>query len=299
MTDPLLAASDPTELQNVIKGLLARVEALENRYLDVRTLADVSPNLGMVSEGEQFFGTGDPHDESGGSPATGLWMGYPALNLAGVMALLTSMNNGSLQVAITEAGDFVAAGGGYVLNANGQVITGIDFLSKHTATNAGNARMFRSGFQLLGTDAVPRYIQEYSDMVLGTNLITSNPGAETGDLTGWTGADWSASTEQAKSGSYSFKCALDSKSLESNKYAVSADAKYRAYTSLYKARGEIVAYVRWYTSGDVLISTIMIGSPSASNVWQDKSANVISPATAAKASLYFMSFEIGRASCRE
>lgn len=62
------------------------------------------------------------------------------------------------------------------------------------------------------TELERRAILSFRDVV-GLELVT-NPGAETGDLTGWTNdpandINWSAQTDQKVSGTYSFKCIVD------------------------------------------------------------------------------------------
>lgn len=256
-----------------------------------------------IPAGEMRIGEGNPDDSS--NPFTGTRIAYPALTYDGRTWHLVGVEENILKVGIRATdGEFLAAGGDYILNENGQEIEGIDFLSNHTATNTVGevdyTRRFRQGFQLLTGHNAPVYSLEYFDDADASNLmITGNPDFEDGDLSGWTAdaSSWviysytGGSAPVPYAGTY---CALVSgvktdKGLESDAYEVTPGTAYRFSVYAMAKNGatrDLRLYARWYDAEDDLVQSDLIGQVTTSNsAWLHKSAALTAPATAATATI--------------
>ena len=165
----------------------------------------------------------------------------------------------------------------YGIGESGEFIRGVSFLSNHLATVGVYDRRARRGFQEL--DSKPAYLVEYIDDAGGTNLITSNPGAELGNLTGWTvvSGTWSADSSAPIAGVYSFRVTNPSGILKSDKYAITAGNLYKfSVVCTATNNGSAYAYAKWYDAGSVLLKTDTIFNTATADT-SEHSASFVAP----------------------
>ncbi len=133
----------------------------------------------------------------------------------------------------------------YGIGDDGLLIRGADFLERHLATIGSYNRLARRGFRdLLGK---PAYVTEVEDADVGTNLITSNPGFESGNVsTGYsTNTNWSVDSTKVNSGAYSATTS-NTNPLTTNKYAVTAGNMLRVGAYLRVLNDTVSITVKFY-----------------------------------------------------
>jgi len=291
-----------------VEELAARIQQLEARLNNIGGQFDDNQTIragNVLLLNNEADTDGDPSDvgqDPEGNTRKGT--GFFASKIGRVFAEGTfnagTAYQGALQAGFNTAGKFLAAAGAWILDATGLNITGIDFIESHTGTVGSNERLARRGMQ--DSSGTPIYRIEFYDTTSGTNLITTNPGAESGSLTGWTdsGSAWAASGP-ANSGSYAFVATnpATSETLTSDQYTVNPSTSYTATAWLSRffvggtsPTSSVLIQVNWYTGAGAPISSSTIYAGGAgSHAFLEKTASVTSPATAGKAAIqiYFTS----------
>lgn len=285
---------------------LDRIAKLERRNgeikdLRVEQISDLSDDLGSIARGEFIAPASTAESlEPTSEDFTGSFMAGDGYNFGDTLYHVGVVLQGVLQAGMSATGKFLAAAGNYILDAAGVTITGIDFLMNHTAEYDSAVRRARQGFQVVGGEL--SYVIEFIDDAAGTNLITSNPGFETGDFTGWTtggsGGSWSASNTAPYEGNYNARwasTAVGSATLTSAKYAVSAGASYNFRKAIrisnnrafgdptYYAKITVTLKAKWYNAVPTLLKTDTIYSDSfegGTGGWSLKSASFTAPSGA-------------------
>ena len=178
----------------------------------------------------------------------------------------------------------------YGIGDEGEFIRGLDFLSNHYADVNGYYRRARRGYQNINDR--PAYMLEHMDIATGTNRITSNPGFESGNLTGWTASDtytsasWAASTTLPYAGSYCARLVTTigtsgNATLTSDKYAVTAGIKYLFAAAIgYTLADSVQVDVLFYDATPTLIRTDNIFYAAGTQIsaeWARKDAVLTAP----------------------
>lgn len=261
---------------------ISRIERLERQTGakpsdTVRSLDELSISSGTLNEGAFV----DPSDDSGSEEPTDS-------SFSGVFL------TGDSFTPADEAGDFnfarVESGvTKYAFNGSGTYSNGLDFFNVQKATGTSTAeRRLRSGFQELQGNDDPSYLFEYLDTNVGANLITLNPGYETGDSTGWTLSSGSAVVADVYFGSNYMLRLDEADQATSDKYACSAgstlNVSYPAYSS--KAGGNVISYIRFYNAVPTLLSTVTLVTHSGIVLNASYSAQVVVPVGATQFDIY-------------
>lgn len=267
MTD-YLTQQDPEDIRNVVRDILVRLAALEQGIISVNRLSELAGEAGDLL-GARIISPTDPNIiEPTASDFSGWFLSAIMQALADGNFGLANVLNGKVRFGIGESG---------------MRITGVEFLENHTATVGAIDRRARRGFQEI--DSALAYLLEYMEDAVGSNLITSNPGFETGDLTGWTSSGgWavSSATPLMTGSYYVTNGGTPVNTLTSSKYSgMTPGATYKVSARLRDAGGPF--YAKWYTSADVLLRTDIVHQSSW--VTAVVSANLVAPATAAKIEL--------------
>lgn len=217
---------------------------------------------------------------------TGAAMGGNGWTFNGVVWHFVAVALGELQAGISAAGKLLAGAGAWIADALGINITGMDFVERHTATNNSENRRMRRGFQdyinIVGGSHSLAYGIEYEDSDAGSNLVTTNPSIESGNVTSGFSANtgWSASTDYARTGSYSAKTTGTS-ALTISKYATTPGTRYRISLAFLGDYGDTVTIqAKYYTAAPALVATETIYSGSAyAKSWANKSITTSPAAT--------------------
>jgi len=171
---------------DVLKGVIRRLEALENGNASVGSLDELSGDLGIISAGE-FRSPSDPENpkEPGsgfdGVRISGTGMRYGAYDYAIAGALADSLRFGFR--LLDGAGVF--AGGLATISDAGIQLGMLNYAIKQTSNVSGNERV---GKLLMKQDTVigePGVGLEFSDLPSAT-ILGTNAGFELGDFTQWT-----------------------------------------------------------------------------------------------------------------
>lgn len=99
----------------------------------VESLAELTPNLGIVSYGEMRVGTGDP-TSGGASPFSGVRIAYPPLDYNSASWNVVGVDNDVLQFGLSASnGTAYAGGGNVILSASGIIIKTVDEFSQSSS----------------------------------------------------------------------------------------------------------------------------------------------------------------------
>jgi hypothetical protein len=259
-----------------------------------------------------WFGEGNPFDPA--TLPTGVGASYPGLVVtnvtdgtqvnylfyvfaAGAMLIGIASDGtfnvfdalGVLQVGFNALGQFLAAGGNWILDATGLTITGVQFIENHTATIGAYARRARRGFQELSSK--PAYLIEFIDDAVAANLITINADIETGSLaTGYSAyTNWSADNVHPHAGVYSAKIEMsNANALTTNKYAVTAGTSYRVtyWADMDFNAGEVLTgQAKWYNAVPTLLKTDTINASNEKYGYHQRRVTLLAPAGATQLEL--------------
>lgn len=234
----------------------------------LRQLADLLPDL----VGSRIIATDDPNNTE---PLDASYSGWV------IAAAAQALADGNFTLAKILSGLVI-----YGIGEQGEFIRGVDFLSNHVATVGVYNRRVRRGFQEVG--GKPAFLIEFFDDAAATNLITVNPGFESGNVTsGYVSyANWSADTTYKRTGSYSAVIAGYTDALETIKYGITAGNSYRFGVWTYKGSDTITIEAKWYNSVPSLIGTSTVFSGSiAQYSWEEHFATIVAPAGATQVSL--------------
>jgi hypothetical protein len=246
-----------------------RIIALERRQ-GAQTIRLLSNLAGMLPDliGQRII---SPTDPANVEPIDANFSGWV------IAALTQALADGNFTLAQILLGAVQ-----YGIGDNGEFIRGVSFLSNHLATVGTYNRRVRRGFQEVS--GKPAYLIEYIDDAVGTNLITSNPGFESGDFTGYaTSANW-AVVSDPYSGTYAAQSTnISGAPLVTNKYAISAGSSYafsvqNKITTLGCANALIEA--KWYNAVPTLLKTDVIWSGAPTIPYVKAPATLLAPAGA-------------------
>lgn len=185
---------------------LANIEAqLAQQQLgdiQVSTLSSLTPEMGLIESGEFRAGNGiEP-----GNGFSGVRIGYPGFEYpagSGQIWHIVGVNNDVLMVGISAAdGKLYAGGGAMVVDNTGIALNGLGTLITMIATANGATAMGTIGLEVPSGFGAPSLFVK-NTIATGANLLT-NPGFETGDLTGWTigFGTWAADGTHTHGGSW-------------------------------------------------------------------------------------------------
>lgn len=290
MSDYLSTTQSGT-LEDRIHRLEVLLESMQKRTIDVNSLDDISNDLGVQMSGE--FRSGN--DVEPGDGFSGLRMGYPGFDYGGVIYNLVGILEDTLQFGLrVEDGAGLFAGGRGVIDQSGINLNGLLYALRHYATDpdGANARYGRLEMFYPEGKTIPALSLGFFDGAEPSELM-SNGGFETGDLSGWTGVSWSASSENIRDGSYG---AVGQGTLLSNRVTISGGASYHFRAAAYKSPAypvEVTQYVslniyaRWYdaSSGGNLLRTDLIGRNTVDR-WQQHDLYLKAPDTALSVEVY-------------
>ena len=276
---------------------MTRIEDIERKItappnVRVQSLDQLSEDTGFNLVGNLLspatdVETSDPTDEA----YTGVMTRGDAISFDGGTTWYNwaVVKNGLPSAGANTDGDFSAAFGLWKVNERGEVITGAGFQSAHSATLGAYSRLARRGYQVGSADTL-EYAIEHQEATTGVNLITTNPGFETGSMaTGYTAStNWSIATDYVSEGTYSAKTS-STDPLTSNKYAVSAGSVYRfgVYIRGASLSDTVIVTANYYDSTGGLVGSDVIysGIPLYHFGERFKSFYCPSPATQAEISI--------------
>lgn len=268
---------------------ISRIEKLESKTgaspsAFVGSLEELSNDLGNINEGAFI----DPASESSSenpedSSFTGVFLtgdGFTPADGAG------EFNLGFVDAGVTF----------YGIGEAGEYANGMDFVGVHKATGTSTAeRRLRRGFQELQGNDDPSYIFEFLDTAAGANLITSNPGFETGDATGWTFSSGTSVVASSLAGSPSgwgsYCLKLDNgtnDSATSDKYACSAGSVLLMSFEVTGGADDISVYIRFYNAVPTLLSSSLIKELDAYPTPNTFSGQAVVPVGATQFDVYVL-----------
>lgn len=255
---------------------------------EVTSLDQISYNAGDILAG-RFLSIDDTatSPEPTDTGFTGTFQSGRGETFGGVKYGIGTVLLGAIQAGFGLLGQFYAAAGSLIANANGILVTGLLYLLQFTATNAGATRTGKFGMTLLADQTTPSMQWDF-ESAAGATLVT-NGDAETGDLTGWTdsASAWSAYSTSPYAGTYSFRhnpTVLTLPALLTQTVTgLSAGVTYNIAFASKRAFGYLTpkVYLVWQTSGHAAIRTDTVtGNAGAS--WQATSQSIVAPATTAE-----------------
>jgi hypothetical protein len=280
------------QLGDTLNHIDDRVSHLEHRTSEVNRLESLSNDLGLVLAGE--FRTGNGAEP--GNSFSGVRMGYPGFSYNNEIWNLVGVENDVLQFGVRSSdGKLLSAGGAGIIDTEGLSLYDAAMLNILKDSESDDTKIG----SYLGYYAHPDYSSEqhrgtqftHYEEFNGSNLITSNPGFESGNFTGWTaGAGLAVSSSVKRSGSYSAS-APDGVSADLTSARYSATAGHLYLVRLYRYLGGILvtvgAVINFYdhaSAGSLIESRTLSGPANALN-WNRLQDVVIAPAGA-------LSFEI-------
>lgn len=271
---PLINGGAQITALSILAGNIA-AGAITASKISVTDLAAVNANMGALTinstltmngaSGAIAIGTTPPSSATSG---TGLW-----IDRTGVYSLTANIQNATLDSTGLTAGQ-----GAVAMNARGVIVTGLLTALLFTATLGGNTRTLSASLQQDATATVPIGGIYYGDPTPGTNLITTNPGLEDGDTSGFTLTGSSVfvnSTTYAASGTHSLKAVglAGAGTAKTTRYAVVAGTSYTA--SFRWMRGVVVpsntplAYLRFFdavTSGNQVGNSLLLTNAAGASL---------------------------------
>ena len=193
-----IESMDPNNLVNVVKELAARVNALERKEVNVNSIEEISPDLGIMLAGEFRAGEGYP-----GAGFSGVRVGYPSFDYNGYRWHLVGVYKDRLMFGLSaEDGSALFLGGKGTIGDNGIEIDGLmnaitqkgigGWLGMEEAIRYGRLGMFTPE-----GSKVPVWGLELTDDISGEPVL-DNGLFSTGDLTGWsqTGSNFSVMSDK-------------------------------------------------------------------------------------------------------
>lgn len=280
-------------LLNRIELLERRLRALENRPVEVRTLDELTHDMGVQRAGAFVAGDdGDPFTDDGGF--TGAVMAHPPIEMAnGDQATILGRNGGAPEFWLSAlTGEGVFGGGAARLNRNGGTVVGLQTAWRLEAENGGETRRAHLGMYLPDGQTTPALGLILTDPEVGSEMVV-NPGFES-DLTGWAqqyAGTIAVVTSVFHSGAKSLCYTHNSVAKEiysSSRIAVSSGTNYLVTAWLYQEYGYIkaVGEVRWYnasTSGTLLRTDTFLAQQAATGSWKQFEMAFTAPAGATHA----------------
>lgn len=248
-----------------------------------------------IYSGGIVAGTGtDPWLDS--TTFSGVFLLFPAIligNTGTTSYYFGAMNSGVLQFGVTTTGDVYAVSGATTINSYGITILGTLTALLFRATVGSNTRELSMSLQSNATADTPIGGMYYADPTPNTNLITNNPGFESGDTSNWTttGSIWSVVSTHAKSGTYSLQAASGVGTIKNDRVAVTAGQPYVA-AGWVDVNSTPVMYLRFFdasTNGNQVGSSVPLSRTAAAvvnNFRQWATGSTVAPAGATYAEVY-------------
>jgi hypothetical protein len=272
MSDLLAKTAVEGNVLDRISKLEHELVLLKQREVRAGSLDEISDDLGLVQAGEFRAGNGAEPDEG----FCGIRILYPPITIDGKDYCIAGFQDDVMKFAISsDDGSAIFAAGNGVLDETGIKISGLLTALKMEAWNGNYGAIGRLSMETGVTTPLMKLSLE--EVATIGNLITSNPGAETGDITGWTGSG-TATSEDKNTGTWSF-LVTSSFSLVSDRYAVTATATY-LFSIWAKNRatgGSALVTINWYNapSGGSLLRTDTFGG--SGGTWRQHTTTKIAP----------------------
>lgn len=172
-------------LLDEVKALRREVENLKRRPVEATEASEIVDSLGVLSEGE-FRSYADPQNPvEPGDGFSGVRICGGGVEYGGERYMIVGADNDQLMFGFrTTDGLGLFAGGNAKIGLTGIEMLGLNYLIKHTATNAGETRVGKLMMTLPDGSTVPIYALDFTSEA-GPELMT-NGDFESGDFTDWT-----------------------------------------------------------------------------------------------------------------
>lgn len=200
MVDTLQQAMNEDNIKAQMAEIWEAIRALQRRSVEANSLDEMARDMGQ-QVGTLLAGIGTAE----GGDLTGVQISGPeGILVDGIYYNLVAMEYGTLRAGIGTNGQLLGMGGAWILDENGQRMTGLLMPIYFIGEFGGEQRQAWMGMYMPQGATVPVWAILFTGPA-GAELVT-NGGAETGDETGWTDGDtaWDVSATNPYEGSYSF-----------------------------------------------------------------------------------------------
>lgn len=183
--DEQMVLAQVNSFLGIIRKHELEIEELKRRLTNIQvdSLDEITGDLGQIGSGQLVFSNGQEY----GDGMSGVFFGYPGMQINSEEWNLAGLENDVLQVGIRASdGKLYAVGGLLVLGNDALQLTGLADALKLIATYGGVTRTMRISMFLPPGSTTPAGLLSFESPA-GTELL-SNPDFETGDFTNWTTA---------------------------------------------------------------------------------------------------------------
>ncbi len=270
IVDKLQEISDKLrEIKQLVLYLPAELRIAGNQ-INVTTLAEISECLGLIRAGE--FRAGNNVDP--GKGFTGVRICYPGVIYGTNIYAIIGVNNDVPQFGLrTSDGAGLFAGGLAIIGATAIDINTLNYIIRHTATNAGITRIGKLMMAVPSDSSTPAWMLDLSEPSATLTELVTNGGFETNDFTSWTkttetyGA-WSIVTSPIYAGTYAVKWTPTAEGsvgvLTGSRIDCTAGTNYFCSANLYNEVqyewANVKIEVKWYdhaSAGNLLRTDVM------------------------------------------
>jgi len=195
-----------TDKEAVEGNLLSRIEALEQmvralqgREVQADTLAEISSDMGVINAG--LFVAAAEGEEPTAPDFTGVFMSAEGEQFGDDLVHVGGVNQGTLQFGLDAAtGKAIFAGGAATIGQDAIVIDAINYAYQQMFGTGADRRIGMLGMFVPDGESRAAWALRYT--ADGGDEEVINGDFEDGDLTGWSGSNWVATSAEPHSGEY-------------------------------------------------------------------------------------------------
>jgi len=198
--------TSPENLLDRVQRLEEMVRALQMRGVTAQSLDEISDDLGDQRAGRFLALTAgiEPTD----ADATGVFMSAEGEEYDSIKANIGGVKQGTLQFGLDAAtGKAIFAGGAATIGQDAIVIDAINFAYRQMFGAGADRRIGMLG--MFAPDGESRAAWALRYTADGGDEEVINGSFEDGDLTGWSGSNWVATSAEPHSGEYAAKIQAD------------------------------------------------------------------------------------------